>query len=225
MYYYYYYYGELASEVSIKIKTSKSENNQSLEELNQLIEAITELHKGVIFYSQPEYKAENRPCKLADIELLHYHQLKITKIENNSPYVLDLTFSILAFSHNPYWAMWKILISTCKRYGSNTEDAKFNFKQLTSTIDKIVKDLGKVTRVTPLQDCELTGLIGAEKRDTKSTKKFLFDSVNNVLTDKTFSKYYNSMCAVMIGIDSAISICTDLGINEALIDLIPSDIE
>lgn len=125
MYYYYYYFNDLTKEVELNLKFHDSINNENavdLSEFNKFIEAINELHKRIIYLTQPEYKFPSNFKDFGKIELLNYHELQLKSINRENPFILKLITKLISSYGNLYLAVWKILIAICKKYGKTLHD-------------------------------------------------------------------------------------------------------
>jgi|GEM_PF-3969248 len=204
MYYYYYYFEPDTGKVTINLSfKDKDKAPVSLEQLMDFFNSVNQLHKSVVFMTQPEYKKNaNNLEKIDEVSLLSYHQLDIETINRENPFFLTLTFRLVAGGAVSYWAMWKILISICKRYGKNTDD-------LTKTIEEVFKGLENVS--SWLKQLRLHSKINEvldddkEKDELKELKKDTKKKVLDALKNKKFNSIYNSLCYGSIVITDAFS--------------------
>jgi hypothetical protein len=119
-YYYYYYYGAApTSNLSLKLNFGVDDNPIPLSEFNSFIDAVNEIHKRVIFLTQPEYQKSNNLDDFEKIKLLSYHQLQINHFCRKNPFEVELLFDITTAGIAPYLTIIKILAIACKRYGKD----------------------------------------------------------------------------------------------------------
>lgn len=91
--------------------------------MTDFLNTLNELHRRVLYLTQPEYSKENNNFDNFDkISMLSYHQLEIEKIKRENPFFLTLSFRLVTGGVTSYWAIWKILIDLCKRYGKDSKD-------------------------------------------------------------------------------------------------------
>jgi hypothetical protein len=149
--------------------------------------------------------------------MLSYHQLEIEQIRRENPFFLTLSFRLVAGGVNSYWALWKILIDICKRYGKDSKD-------LVKTIQKAFQNLEHISpRFKQLRiDNNIDGVIGS---DNKNEYNDLIDKMKNkvltALKNPDFIKYYDFLCLNSIMITDFISMFDPEDLND-LVDLVDS---
>lgn len=97
MYYYYYYEAETGKlTITLNFK-EKNKEPVSLEQLTDFLNTINELHRRVLYLTQPEYVKESDSFDNIDkIAMLSYHQLEIEKIRRENPFFLTLSLRLVA---------------------------------------------------------------------------------------------------------------------------------
>jgi hypothetical protein len=204
MYYYYYYFEPETGKVTINLSfKEKNKEPVSLEQLMDFFNSINELHKSIVFLTQPEYTGNsNNLDKIDEVSLLSYHQLEIEKINRENPFFLTLSFRLVAGGAVSYWALWKIFISICNRYGKNTT-------HLSNTIEDIFKELENISsKIKQLRfQSKLNEILvdDEEKDEYKELIQYTKELIINALKNPKFSKIYNSLCLGSIVITDAFS--------------------
>lgn len=223
MYYYYYYYEAETGKLTITLNfKEKNKEPVSLEQLTDFLNTINELHRRVLYLTQPEYVKDSASFDTIDkISMLSYHQLEIEKIKRENPFFLTLSFRLVSGGVTSYWALWKILIDICKRYGKDSNDLAKTIQEAFRGLESISSKL-KQLRI----DSKIDDVIGS---DGKSEYKDSIDKMKNkvitALKNPTFMKYYDNLCLNSIMITDFISIfdpdkITDL---EDLVDSIKGE--
>ena len=153
--------------------------------------------------------------------MLSYHQLEIEKIRRENPFFLTLSFRLVTGSVTSYWAIWKILIDLCKRYGKDSKD-------LVKTIQEAFMGLEHISSIFRQLRIEskIDKILGSN--DNSDYKDLIDKMKNKVLTalkNPDFIKHYDFLCLNSIMITDFISMfdpekITDL---EDLVDSIKGE--
>jgi hypothetical protein len=219
MYYYYNYYAPETGKLTITLNfKEKNKEPVSLEQLTEFLNTLNELHRRVLYLTQPEYSKDNNNFDNFDkISMLSYHQLEIEKIKRENPFFLTLSFRLVTGGVTSYWAFWKILISICNRYGKNT-------KNLIDTIEEAFRRLEHVSskfrqlRIDSKIDAVLGNIDSGEYAEYIDSVK---QKIVAALTNPNFKKYYDLLCENSIMITDFISMF-DPGRITDLEDLVQS---
>ena len=103
--------------------------NTSIEDFNEFMKCLEEIHNAVIINTQPEYYPNNKINSLQNNSvILENNQLKIEKLCRHNPYEIVLTFFIIRNGIAPYWTLMKFLVAMCKRYGKDTNNLLLNIE-------------------------------------------------------------------------------------------------
>ncbi|MFZ4413434.1 MAG: hypothetical protein ACOYOV_10160 [Bacteroidales bacterium] len=194
---------EDTKKVSFKIKF-KEENGESvsLEQFNDFLSNINNLHKRVILLTQPEYKGKIDLQNIDSVSLLSYHELEIEDIHRENPFFLTLSFRLASFSISPYWTLWKVLIDICKKYGKNTKDLEDTLMKLLPFFEKLFIDL-KIEK----RDNKINSIL--DEPDNYYERDNLFAKIKEwimrFLHDKKTQNIYNSFCTSSILITQLVS--------------------
>lgn len=169
----------------------KNKEPVSLEQLTDFLSTINELHKRVLYLTQPEYIKDANAFENYDkLSMLSYNQLEIEKIKRENPFFLTLSFRLVTGGVTSYWAFWKILISICKRYGKDS-------KNLIKTIEEAFIELEHISsKFRQLRiDSKIDAVLGL--KDSGEYTEYI-DSVKqkivNALKNPDFMKYYDLLC-------------------------------
>lgn len=147
MYYYYYYYGEHTSKVTITINFQKQKGEKVfVSELTEFLDTINELHKRILLLTQPEYQKQNGLNNVDDVSLISYHDIEVIQICRENPLSAKLIFHLAEFSHAPYWAIWKIFIEMCKRYGKTHTDLQKTINACMPEFERLFKSFKAIVR-------------------------------------------------------------------------------
>lgn len=192
MYYYYHYFESETGKMSITLNfKEKNKEPVSLEQLTDFLSTINELHKRVLYLTQPEYIKDANAFENYDkLSMLSYNQLEIEKIKRENPFFLTLSFRLVTGGVTSYWAFWKILISICKRYGKDS-------KNLIKTIEEAFIELEHISsKFRQLRiDSKIDAVLGL--KDSGEYTEYI-DSVKqkivNALKNPDFMKYYDLLC-------------------------------
>ena len=192
MYYYYYYYYPESIKVNVEIALKDIyDDNISLEQLNDFLKAINEIHQRIIFVTQPEYKkARGNLGLINQASLLSYNMINVDSFLNeNGKSILKISFSLFTNSANLYWLIWKILIDICKRYGKDKEALEKNFNKIINEAQEFIK------------------LNFNTEYNEKVTAKIenIDEFIKGLLTNPTFIKWYNLLCTTSIEITKLIA--------------------
>lgn len=224
MYYYYYYFEQETGKVTIDINfKDKNKNPVSLEQLMEFFNAINELHRRVIFLTQPEYeKSANNLAKIEDVSLLSYHQLEIEKIHRENPFFLTVSFRLVADGVMPYWTLWKIFIKICKRYGSNSLNLNKTIIEVFKSMEVISSKIKQLRR-----DSQISKTIdkNVEESEYDNLNKTTKEKILSALKNPTFNKYYDFLCTSSILITDFFSNFNPEDLNELedLVDYIKNE--
>lgn len=211
MYYYYYYYEEQTSKIKFELTFQKKEGeNVSLSELNDFLKIIENLHKKILLVTQPEYQKSGEGFTSSDISLISYHELNVIKFCRRNPFDLTLEFNLATFGIGPYFAIWKILINICKRYGKDTKDLNKTISDCLFFFEKLFNEL-KNERI----DNQISSVLGIPLsfENLESFTKELNENLRKILTNKTTIYIYNKFCSSAIFITDCVAIIEGLNLN------------
>ncbi len=208
MYYYYYYYFDQTKKVTIDIKfNAEDPKSVSFEEFTDFLIAINQLHKRVIFLTQPEYKNNRFLENFDDISLLSYHQLEIVNVHRENPFLLKLTFNLLQSHSVLYWTLWKMLIKICKRYGANSKELKKTIESMRIFFEKLYRTYN----ILEARDNTFNELFGEPLE--LGTKDEIFNelkkNLKHFLQNKKTIEIYDSFCKYAITITECFSSIDD----------------
>ncbi len=219
MYYYYHYYEPETGKLTITLNfKEKNKEPVSLEQLTDFLNTLNELHRRVLYLTQPEYSKENNNFDNFDkISMLSYHQLEIEKIKRENPFFLTLSFRLVTGGVTSYWAIWKILIDLCKRYGKDSKD-------LVKTIQEAFMGLEHIS--SKFRQLKIDSIIDAILGNNDSIEyaqyiESIKHKIITALTNPNFKKYYDLLCENSIMITDFISMFDPERITD-LEDLIQS---
>lgn len=213
MYYYYYYYYGSTSEVKIKLNfEAENPKEVMLEDFQEFLQAFTNVHKHILVRTQPEYQFDKNPCDISKVALISYHSFRLNTISRENPFFVELIFDILRFSNNPVWAIWKILIRICKKYGKTADDLNRNVNRLKNYIDEAIREYNSIFRNEAINN-----LLGVKQINEDELHRIVFGTILSLLKDDDFTKWYNILCKESITITSLLSI-----VDEETIKLIPA---
>jgi hypothetical protein len=216
MYYYYYYYGEHTRKVTININFQKQFGDKVfLSELTEFLDTINELHKRVLLVTQPEYQKQTDLKNTDKVSLISYHDIELVHICRENPFSAKLVFHLAAFSHAPYWAIWKILIEMCKRYGKNNSDLQNTINACMSEFERLFKSVKAI-----MLDNRVKTILGIPP-DFADLDAFVADikeHLNKILINKRTMIIYNKFCYSAIFITDCFA--TIDGITDLLDDKI-----
>ena len=219
MYYYYHYYEPETGKLTITLNfKEKNKEPVSLEQLTDFLNTLNELNRRVLYLTQPEYSKENNNFDNFDkISMLSYHQLEIEKIKRENPFFLTLSFRLVTGGVTSYWAIWKILIDLCKRYGKDSKD-------LVKTIQEAFMGLEHIS--SKFRQLKIDSIIDAILGNNDSIEyaqyiESIKHKIITALTNPNFKKYYDLLCENSIMITDFISMFDPERITD-LEDLIQS---
>lgn len=207
MYYYYYYYKPETGKLNITLNfKEKNKEAVSLEMLMDLMNNINEIHKRVVFLTQPEYEnAAQNLDQIDKISLLSYHQLEIENIKRENPFFLKLSFRIVAGGVTSYWTLWKILIDICKRYGKDANDLNQTIDNALHSLNGFSANILNYRRIYIIK--KLKGKFEDIENDNYNKKiEHLRASVSKALQNESFIKFYNNICESSFTITDFISV-------------------
>jgi hypothetical protein len=190
------------AEVKLKITFEGLKGkNTSIEDFNEFMKCLEEIHNAVIINTQPEYHPNNKIHSIQNnTVILEYNQLKIVNLSRHNPYEIVLTFFIIKNGIAPYWTLMKILVAMCKRYGKDAND-------LLATLETFK------TEFTGLYNKYHIVIPSSKELNLYDDKNKLYEKisflVNKLLSNKEFSKYYNTICKTTITITNFISYLED----------------
>ena len=203
MYYYYYYFSESTKENKIAINFKQENDGKfNFAEFNEFLYAINELHRCVIYLTQPEYKNPDNLFDIDKIALVEYHSLQLETINRENPFLLKLTFNLLTSGYSLYWTLWKALINICEKYGQND-------KELLKTIEKLFdfyKNHNDAIK-TAFIDEQISTVLG-EPIEIKQKDAFvskMYSLIKSLILDKEKMKYYNLFCKSSISFTKIVS--------------------
>ena len=203
MYYYYYYYEAETGKLTITLNfKEKNKEPVSLEQLTDFLNTINELHRRVLYLTQPEYVKDSASFDNIDkISMLSYHQLEIEKIRRENPFFLTLSFRLVTGGVTSYWALWKILIDICKRYGKDSNDLAKTIQEAFRGLESISSKL-KQLRI----DSKIVDVIGSDgNNEYKDSIDKMKNKVITALKNPDFMKYYDNLCLNSIMITDFVS--------------------
>ena len=203
MYYYYYYYEAETGKLTITLNfKEKNKEPVSLEQVTDFLNTINELHRRVLYLTQPEYVKDSASFDNIDkISMLSYHQLEIEKIRRENPFFLTLSFRLVTGGVTSYWALWKILIDICKRYGKDSNDLAKTIQEAFRGLESISSKL-KQLRI----DNKIDDVIGSDgKNEYKDSIVKMKNKIITALKNPDFMKYYDNLCLNSIMITDFIS--------------------
>lgn len=203
MYYYYYYYGEHTRKVTIDMTFQKPTGEKiSLQEFNEFLQLINDLHRRVILVTQPEYQKKRSLVRFEEISLISYHELELAHICRENPISMKLVFSLASFSQAPYWSVWKILVEICKRYGKDTNDLQGTIESLVDYFQGLITSL-RVEKI----DNRIDSILGAPQYYDKLEEfiEVVKADIEAILTDKATMSVYNKFCSNAIFITDCVS--------------------
>jgi hypothetical protein len=187
-------YAEIKLEITFEGLKGK---NTSMEDFNEFMISLEEIHKAVIINTQPEYHTNNKTYSAHNnTVILEYNKLKIEKLCRNNPFTLVLTFFIFKNGIASYWIFMKFLVKMCKRYGKDTD-------KLLATIETFKTDFIR------LYDKFYIVIPFSKELNLFADKNKLYEKINisvyRLLSNKEFSKHYNTICNTTITITNFIS--------------------
>lgn len=201
MYYYYYYFGHKTQQhqVSIQFSHELGKEEVSIAEFNEFLNALNELHQRIIYLSQPEYRFPNDLNDFGKLDSVDYHELKIQDIHRENPFLLKLVFETSYGFGNMYFAIWKLLILFCKKYGKSIDDLKKNSQNFW----EFIKDFFPLVNKQVKTEVVLSELLG-EVPDL-SMKDDIEKNISRILraffeNEKT-KKFYKFFCTTLFTID------------------------
>ena len=203
MYYYYYYYFEKTSEVTIDIKFEVEKGEPvALSEFNDFLSNINEINRYIIFLTQPEYKNAKSLGEIDDIAMLSYHQLELITIRRENPFFITLSVHLVTESIKHFWALWKVLIKICKKYGKTTKDLQVTLETLIYFLEDIYIELKSENRINKINRLKNQEIINVAKNEIFNK---LHTHVYNFLKNKKAQDLYNSFCKSSITMTEIIS--------------------
>lgn len=201
MYYYYSYYGQYTNKLTIELRFRHEDGADavSIYELNEFLEKINELHKRLIYLTQPEYKL---PANLDEFEkygMLDYHDLKIVDIQRENPFLLKLVFDVSFGFGKIYLAIWKLLLFFCKKYGKTLDELKNN----TSDSWNIVKEFFSAENKQFELEHKLSEILDElpDLTEKKIIEKNLIRVLNAFFENEKTKIIYNYFCVSIFTID------------------------
>jgi hypothetical protein len=216
MYYYYYYYGYKAKQVEITMRFHHENGSSAvnLDEFNEFIQVVNELHKRVIYLTQPEYKFPTEFKEFEKIPLLDYHELKIEHIQRENPFWLKLVFEASFGYENLYVTIWKLLLIFCKKYGKTLDELNKNTFEFWNYIKDFFPIEDKITKI----EGQLSEVLGdvPDFSEKKEIEKSVSKILNTFFKDKRTKKYYRYFCMIFFTIDD-LSVIFDNGEDHKLI--------
>lgn len=216
MYYYYYYYGEHTSKVAITINFQKQKGEKVfVSELIEFLDTINELHKRILLLTQPEYQKQNELNNVDDISIISYHNIELVHICRKNPFSVKLIFHLAKFSHAPYWAMWKIFIEMCKRYGKNHTDLQNTINACLPEFERLFKSVKTI-----MLDNKINAILGfpPDFVDLDAFIAYIKELLNKFLTNKKAMEIYTKFCY------NAIFITDCFAIIDGMTDLLDNKI-
>ncbi len=192
--------------VNLKLTFKAPEGeNPSLEEFNEFLTAVSNLHEQVILHTQPEYFG----TLPASRQLLDYHKLKIEKLCRKNPFDITLTFQIIQEGLITYWPFIKALIYFCKKYGKNSTDLEKTLEEFRRFFNGLYDKLYRLDYIRSFYP----------SLKLFNNKDNLFEKMNRnftrMMTSRAFKVNYDKFCTSAITITDFVSIIEEInGVKE-----------
>lgn len=198
MYYYYYYYYKESSQINVELKFTFSANEKiSLVEFNEFLHSISELHRRVIFLTQPEYQTANDLDDLEKVNILPQHELEVKKLCRRNPFDALFCFSIAYKGLSSYLIVLKLLVLVCKKYGKDYNSIQQSVKDIKIKIKPLIEQLKKNF---PKEDEQEIESLDYSIDDDKHLSKIEIWCIK-LLTHQKTQKFYNQFCTTIFTID------------------------
>lgn len=179
--------------------------NPSLEEFNDFLTALSNLHEQVILYTQPEYF----DAAVSSRQLLDYHKLKIEKLCRKNPFDITLTFQIIQEGLITYWPFIKALINFCKKYGKNSTDLEKTLEEFRRFFNGLYDKLYRLNHLSSFYPV-LKVFDNKDNLFAKINSNFL-----RMFTSRAFKVNYDKFCTAAITITDFVSIIEEInGVKE-----------
>lgn len=199
MYYYFYYHNNLYSnDVKVDLNFVFSANETiGLTEFNEFLHSISELHRRVIFLTQPEYQTANDLDDLEKVNILPQHELEVKKLCRRNPFDALFCFSISCKGLSSYLLVLKLLVLVCKKYGKDYESINDSIKKLKNEISPIIERVKNQFPKDNEGQIERFDYYTDEEKQTSKVEEWC----KQLLTHKKTQQFYNQFCTTIFTID------------------------
>lgn len=179
--------------------------NPNLEEFNEFLTALSNIHEQVVLYTQPEYFDALPSTR----QVLDYHKLKIEKLCRKNPFDITLTFQIIQEGLITYWPIIKALIYFCKKYGKNSTDLEKTLAEFRRFFYGIYDKLYRLNHLSSFYPV-LKVFDNKDNLFAKMNKNF-----TRMMTSRAFKVNYDKFCNTAITITDFVSIIEEInGVKE-----------
>lgn len=161
--------------IQVKIKISIDfGKNPSLQEFQDMLNALNELHKYAIIQSQAEYKELNISYGLG--HLISHHELLISNVSRRNPFDFEFIVQLSQYGIAEFWTYLKLFFALCERF-NNVIDIHFFVEQLLIWMNKNFPDYTQ-----------------KKGDDIAKVRKAWFLKIGRISSNEKLRKYLNKIC-------------------------------
>ena len=173
------------------------EKNPSLQEFQDMLNALNEIHKYAVINSQPEYNKLN--IRYGFGQLLPHHELLVSNVSRRNPFDFEFIITLSQHGITEFWSHLKLFFALCTKYNS-ISNVKLFTNQLSSWLIKKSSEIG-------------------EKKEEKSVQigKRLLRKIGYIISEEKLSSYFDVICNGTAIIEELYCEVTETGIREYFI--------